>query len=740
MTRFLCRPGAVSAEARLLARVATLALASLVLGLLLFSCAHEQKPPLRDRLLLHMSSVPEKGPSPELLAPQTEASGETAKPPGVDAGGMRELEPLKYQGEPEVKAHQLELPFSKSKRVTVALEEMPLSDFINAVFSDILGVNYVVDPKVKGQKEPVTLKLDQAVTEYQVFQTMVEVLKRYRISVYFKDGVFYVLSEAATTGITLGIGSSVNDIPATVGQILQIIPVRYTDVQNVKTFLPQIADATLTMFTEENILTVKGARDQVEQVIQMVNALDRPAMRGRFVGMVRLKYWRPVEMAEKLREVLTQEGIPVTLEPARKGVYINKLDRWAALLLFAAEKQWLDRAKDWIDLLDVPVEKEERQFFLFFPENSKAVELGASLDKILGGGIVETPSAVRPSAATRALRPGTTPGAGPAATGASVPVRMQGGLESEAAPGKAGLSREASGAVADLRIAVDESRNALIIFTTAERYRPLEALLKKLDVMPAQVLLEATVAEVTLTGSLQYGIEWFLRFNIGDFRTATSTLGGLGLGSGGLNLSVIHDNQKFRAFLNALAEEGLLKIRSSPRLTVRDGKSASITVGTEVPVITSEGTTPDVSAGIVRSVQYRSTGVTLRVTPTIHAPRIVTLEIYQEVSEAQQNPTSTIDSPIIRNSTVTTEVVAADGQTVLLGGLIQENESKNVTKVPLLGDIPLVGPLFRTTSTSSNRSELAVILTPRIIRTPTQMDELRDAVIDSLENFGREEK
>ena len=270
----------------------------------------------------------------------------------------------------------------------------------------------------------------------------------------------------------------------------------------------------------------------------------------------------------------------------------------------------------------------------------------------------------------------------------------------------------------------------------------LESLLKKLDVMPVQVLLEASVTEVTLTDTLQYGLEWFLKNTDHEQTSILQTLGGLGLGGGGLDASLITDSAKFQLLINALAKEDMINILSSPRVTVRDGKTASIFVGTEVPVITQEGTTPDIqtegTSGIIRSVQYRSTGISLTVTPSVHANGVVTLEITQEVSEAQANTTSDISSPIILNRTITTEVVAADGQTVLLGGLIRENKSETVTKIPFLGSIPILGYLFKTTSKGFDRTELVIMVTPHIIRNTQQIDEMRDAILESFEHIGVE--
>ena len=199
----------------------------------------------------------------------------------------------------------------------------------------------------------------------------------------------------------------------------------------------------------------------------------------------------------------------------------------------------------------------------------------------------------------------------------------------KAVSGKKDILKDITMIAGDVRVAVDENRNALIIYATPKKYKALESLLKKLDVMPVQVLLEASVAEVTITDTLQYGLEWFLKNTDQSQTSVFQSLGGLGLGGGGLDASLITDSEKFQFLINALAQEDMVKILSSTRITVRDGKSASIIVGTEVPVITSEATTSEVaeegSSGIIRSVQYRSTGVSLQVTPSVHAKGVVTL-------------------------------------------------------------------------------------------------------------------
>ena len=187
--------------------------------------------------------------------------------------------------------------------------------------------------------------------------------------------------------------------------------------------------------------------------------------------------------------------------------------------------------------------------------------------------------------------------------------------------------------------------------------------------------------------------------------------------------------------LAALASQNLVKVLSRPTLTVRDGKTASINVGQEVPTLSSQATNTASSTEVLQSIQYRNTGVILQVKPTINARGVVTLEISQEVSEASANTSSDIDSPIILNRQVVTEVVAGDGQTVVLGGLIRENKSSNEVGVPGLRQIPFLGFLFKTNTKSLERTELVVFLTPRIIQSQEQTDAVRDDILRGFSNM-----
>jgi general secretion pathway protein D len=713
-------------------------LAALWLSLIVCASCQHSVSPVQDKVLLNMTNAApvstDSSPDPLLV---DKGIGKTE---ALDSKPFVSLAPYGDRQARKKSDMLTDVPFSPNKLVTVVIDDMPITEFIHQIFTGILGVNYVLDSKIEDLKRNVTLKLEKKVSEYQMFEVVRGVLAQNEIIVYYKDNIFYLTQGDKDKRITVGIGASMDDIPVVSGQIQQVIPVKYADVQNLFGMLTRSQGVTIIPDLRENVYIVTGSREQVEQAMQMINLLDRPAMRGRFVGMQQVTYWNPVDMAAKLNEIMAQESIPVTKDPTTKGVQINVLEQRGLLIFFAAEKEWLERIKFWIRTLDTPLASEEKQFFFYFPQNCLAVELGDSLDNIIG--VSQTSKKAKKESSRKSS--GTSKMSA-SRTGDAAQKAVKTPDEKVASTKTSEPGDGSENFIQDVFATVDEGKNALIIYATQQKYKVVETLLKRLDIMPIQVLLEATIAEITLKDDLKYGLEWFLNStrylnSVGGTITGNmGTLGKLGLGGNIFNYSYISEGLLYQTLINALAQNNLIKILSSPRVTVRDGKTASLVVGKEVPIVTNENTSQVITggnSGIIRAIQYRKTGVSIEVTPMVQAKNVVTLEINQEVSEAQTNTTSDINSPMILNRTINTEVVASDGQTVLLGGLIQEKNSNTINKIPLLGDIPYLGYMFKTTSDSQERTELVLMITPRIIRNTQQIDEMRDAIFGDFHNIG----
>jgi general secretion pathway protein D len=641
---------------------------------------------------------------------------------------MNLIPPLSDNSLISKKSQDLINRFSPSEEVTVSVDVIQLSDFIHYIFKDLLNVNYVLDSKVPAQ-EKLSLNLQDRVTKQKLFTIVSDILAGYNTVVREKGGVYYIVFGAPQMSVEVGIGSTYNDVPDSGSQIRQLVPLRYVLANTLMQMLLSVPGLMAYVMPNENIIVVQGTREIVIQAMQIIEAMDRPAMRGKFGVMFKVSYWDTKDLVPKLKDILSQEGIPISMSAAEGGLRLISLERWRIILAFGAEKAWIDRLNYWVRTLDIPEDTDDKQFFLYFPENSRARDLEETIQNIFGLSSTKSKTGGK-TRKSDSLVQGNQTGQ-PAVRPVVAPVETS---STETSAG--GIPHNMATIADQVSVTVDENRNALVIYTTSMYYKTIESLLKQIDLMPSQVLIEATVAEVTLTGNLSYGMEWYIKrfgFDLtGDLNILKKTIG-----AGGLDYSLINDANTFKLLINALATDSKIKVLSSPRLTVRDGKTASMVVGTEVPVITGDvsNSTGVVSTGMVRSFQYRTTGITLVVTPTVHARGVLSMLITQGVSEPASNGTSGIDSPIILNRNITTEVIAADGQTIMLGGLIKENDSQTLTKVPWLGDIPILGNLFKNTSKGDNRTELVIMITPHIIRSPQQIEDMRAAILHNFQEI-----
>lgn len=626
--------------------------------------------------------------------------------------------------------------FDTRSTVTVAVDKLPMEDFIHQVFGGLLKVNYVIGSNIP-QKEALSLNLQEPVSPRRLFEIVLEILDDYNIMVREKDGVFHIgQADKGKQPVTLGWGGQMADIPSVPGEIRQIVPLKYVQASDIMNIISQVPGTRVFAHPGENAVAISGPGEGVAQVLQYLEVFDQPAMRGQFVAKIQVKYADIAEILPQIKEILVTESVPLAQKAGQGGVQFISLERWGTLLVFAAEKQWIDRVRFWVDLMDKPLKTNEKRYFIYFPENSRALDLMQTLENILGLAGDPNTGAQQPgetdflsslyrsiSDTSQTDQKESTP------SPSSRPDRDKSPTASPPLPARQSDSRsEGIGG-----LAVDETRNALIIYATATHYQAIERLLHQLDIMPPQVLIEAMVAEVTLVDDLKYGMEWYFKNTGGGQTGILSTLGGLGLASAGISLSSVTNSGKFQVMVQALAEEELVQVLSSPRIVVQDGKSATINVGTQVPVITAESasieSTSALGTGVVRTYQYRDTGVILKISPVVHARGVITLKIDQDVSEPSP---SGGENPLILNRTLSTEVVATSGQTLVIGGLIKESKGYKESKVPFLGDLPGVGHLFKNNTRGNERTELVVMITPHIIRGTQQIDDIRRALFEEF--------
>ena len=495
--------------------------------------------------------------------------------------------------------------------------------------------------------------------------------------------------------LSIGIGGKPKNIPASNGDILQIIPLDFGINISIERTLNQLTKATITPDFDQSTIFVKGNRSQVRQVIDLVDLLDRPANRAKHIAFLNLAYISPEYFVKQASLLLNNEGIPTAVgEPNQKNVVFVPLVQSGGVAVFASSKMFLNRVSAWAKKLDQAPKGTENQFFIYHPRYARASDLGDSLTPLFGG---------------------------------------------EKATAKGNSARDTKSAVANkttknsavsdgnLKMVVDERANLVIFETSGTRYQSILPLIKRLDVMPRQVLLEMTIAEVTLTDEFKLGVE----FNLKEGNFGFSTEGAFGLNDivGG---SLGWAGSVNTASLNAMQSNSLVNVLSNPTLLVRDGTTATIVVGDEIPVVTSTDSN-DQTDVFRTNIDRRQTGLNLTVTPTINTEGVVIMEIDQKSSNALEI-SADASAQTILNREIKTEVVANSGQTIILGGLISETKTNGDNKVPLLADIPFIGHLFKSQSDKKTKTELVILVTPKIIFDEKQWSEIKKNFALGLEN------
>jgi general secretion pathway protein D len=303
----------------------------------------------------------------------------------------------------------------------------------------------------------------------------------------------------------------------------------------------------------------------------------------------------------------------------------------------------------------------------------------------------------------------------------------------------------AAASIGGVRVMADALNNTILVWSTRDEYLKIESALKRLDLPPTQVLIDASIIEVTLNDSLQYGLQWAFSGGTGGGRTGTGQLstgdnnpslsGSLNRAAGkGFSYSLVNSAGQVRVILNALASQDLLKVISSPSLMVLDNHTATMAVGDQVPVLTSTTNFITNENAVTSTVQYRDTGVSLAVTPSVNAGNLVTMQIDQSMTD-QSASIGANGQPIFLQRQISSKVAVRSGETIVLGGLIKDNRSSGKAGVPLLKDIPLLGNLYSNTSNSGKRTELLVVITPRVVRTDPEIRQVSEELRERLKGL-----
>ena len=600
------------------------------------------------------------------------------------------------------------LPHLKGDNITVSLDGLKLPAFANAVFGDLLKVSFQLDDAVSKKDQLVTLRTAEPLSPDQFLSMATRVLDSYGIAVIYQGGIFRLVeSSQAKQDVPQIIRSrATSNIPGDLQPIFYFTPLHHSPFSFIQIWLKQALGERVQALgiPNENGLLMLGKAEDVRAAADLVRLLDQPMFAGQTSIKLMPAYWSADNLALQLTQILQAEGYSVGIGGGAgtsiKLVPVNALN---TILVFAIKEESLQHVLQWARDLDKPGQSVGTQKVYYLPVfNTSAKDIADILSR----------TSVRAE----------TPGAAPAAPAG--PTAVAGAAAPRPAPAA--------------RILVDEGRNALIFQGSAEEYSQFRSLVEQMDRAPLQVLIEATVAEVTLDDTQSLGAV----FNFDTTSVATNASIIQSGGAAGLVVNLIRDRGQISAKLNALVDKKRVQILSSPRLVAASGSKAQMQVGSQVPIITTQQTAPvgavNGSSNILQAIQYRDTGVILSIEPTINSNKRVQLNISQEVSDAQANDTSSIASPVILKRSFQTTLSLIDGDTVLLGGLISDTSNSEVKGIPGLSSIPILGKLFSNTSKGRTKTELIVLLTPYIIDGSEAADSVRDAFRKQIGDWATE--
>lgn len=655
--------------------------------------------------------------------------------------------------------------------VTINLVGATVGEAAKTILGDLIGVNYVISDKVKFA---VTIQTAKPVSKDALLEIFEAVLRADGATLVVEGGLYKIVpsAEAGSAGGPLRTSGRTSRQP---GLTNQVIPLKHVSALEMERVLRQVAPQSSIVRVDpaRNLLVVAGTRADLANVLDVVGVFDVDWMRGMSFGFFPIETSDPDVIAQELDTIFANDRD----SPSKGIVRFVPNKRLKSILVITSQVAYLEKAERWLKRIDLAGRATEKQVHVYHVQNRPAVELAQLLQRVYtaqdGSGAARTgsfsPTAPREAAVTigTAATGATAPnpeGAPPffspvplapppqivvqtqqVPASSAFPAPTAPAQPAAAAPSQPGVTgsldttgRSLSSAPPDDRgsgisVVPDEPNNALVITATASEYKRIRNILSRIDAAPSQVMLEATIAEVTLNDELRFGLRWFFEKGASELRLTdiASTV----IAPAVPGFSYFINTPNVQVALNALSEITDVNLVSSPTLMTLDNKKAVLQVGDEVPVATQSAvsvTTP--GAPIVNSISYRNTGVILSITPRVSDSGRVLLEIEQEVSDVASTGSSSIDSPTFRQRRVRTTVAVQDGEAIVLAGLMQDRATRGRTQVPVIGDIPLVGNLFKNKNDTVARTELVIAITPRVVKDPGQIRGIAAEFRDKL-NF-----
>ncbi|KPB71730.1 type II secretion system secretin GspD [Pseudomonas cannabina] len=640
----------------------------------------------------------------------------------------------------------------------------PIQAVINSIMGDLLHENYSIAQGVKGD---VSFSTSKPVNKQQAL-SILETLLSWTDNAMIKQGNRYVIlpSSQAVAGKLV---PEMRVAQPSAGMSARLFPLRYISATEMQKLLKPFAreNAFLLVDPARNVLSLAGTPEELANYQDTIDTFDVDWLKGMSVGVFGLQRASVGELMPELQKMFGPEsGMPLA-----GMVRFLPIERTNSVVAISSQPEYLHEVGEWIHTIDEGGGNEP-QMYVYDVRNMKATDLAKYLRQIYGTGAIkdDSPAKVAPGLRTTTLSSLNSSGGGAggmssssglggnssgmssggafgssqglnnsqnSANSESESDDQSGGDSDSASQDDSGSTGNGKSLDASTRITAQKSSNQLLVRTRPAQWKEIESAIKRLDNPPLQVQIETRILEVKLTGELDMGVQWYLgrlAGNSGTTGNVTNTPGSQGsIGTGGAALAATDSffysfvSNNLQVALRALETNGRTQVLSAPSLVVMNNQQAQIQVGDNIPISQTTVNT-NASATTLSSVEYVQTGVILDVVPRINPGGLVYMDIQQQVSDADNSANSTDlnGNPRISTRSVSTQVAAQSGQTVLLGGLIKQDNAESVSAVPYLGRIPGLKWLFGNTSKSKDRTELIVLITPRVITSSSQARQVTD--------------
>jgi general secretion pathway protein D len=691
-----------------------------------------------------LKGKPGELPQKEISQPPSEMAAPPPKPVEAPPAAVAEAPKPEKPAQPPIQPPRSDLPTPPPPSTPVKPPETPrgpgvVFNFDNAdlyevirVMAEILKINYIVDPKVRGVVNIHTVGQIPSEDVFPIFQSIL----RLNGATAVKKGNVYEIVPFGDAKKSYAPFSTTRDpakLAAEERYTTQIIILRYIPVAEVsKLIKPFLSDgADIIEHPPHNILIINDLASNVRKSLDIINLFDVDLFADMKVRIYPVLNADVTEIAKEMERIFASFEIS-TKSGRGVGITFTPVTRINSLLVISSIPNIFERVEAWLRELDkTPAEGTKLSVFVYYVQNGKAKDLADVLKQIFVATKEKKPEfrerVVTPEPTPRGVRPTTpAPSAPPKEEAAAVPE-------------------------GEINIVVDEANNALVIRAFQRDYRAILETIRKLDIYPKQVLIEVMVAEITLDDTTQFGIEWS-RFLSSQPPNAQEVVLGArppadpfsaALTAIGIRYSIVELGGRVSAAIRAAATRGRLKVISSPHILASNNKEAKIQIGSSQPILTStySGTTGVAgAAGVIEgTIEYKDIGIILTVTPRISDGGLVSMEISVEDSTVDTTTLGTLPSvPVFGKRTAKTVLSITEGQAIVIGGLIQD--SKNVTKsgIPLLSRIPLLGALFGQHEYITGKTELILLMTPHIITDQLQSDTVTREFKEKVEGIRKE--